>query len=81
MTSRTETFGFDVNHIKRVWGTTKEDCLIAACEYVHGRPDTGPLSEWTFINARGPTLDDSDAREEFEGGLPFWAGQCCSWAT
>lgn len=47
--------GFDGNGIPRVWGehetsheVAEARCMDAAKDYVKRRPDTGPLSRWTF---------------------------------
>lgn len=46
--------GYDVNGVRRVFGTgsTKDiaelRCVEAARDYLKGRPDTGPLSLWTW---------------------------------
>lgn len=46
--------GFDPNGVRRVSGCdydltgAREQCMQEAVEYVRGRPDTGPLSKWTF---------------------------------
>lgn len=46
--------GFDRSGVRRVRGCdytaegAREQCMQEAVEYVRGRPDTGPLSAWTF---------------------------------
>jgi hypothetical protein len=52
--------GFDGNSIARVYGehpdmgVAETVCREEAAAYVRRRPDTGPLSRWTF----GVSLDD-----------------------
>jgi hypothetical protein len=47
--------GFDPNNIPRVWAehssadVAETMCKEEAQEYVRRRPDTGPLSQWTFV--------------------------------
>jgi hypothetical protein len=46
--------GFDANGFRRVFGVgstrdiAQERCQKAAQDYLVGRPDTGPLSAWTW---------------------------------
>jgi hypothetical protein len=46
--------GFDPEGIKRVYGEgrtapeAETECHNAALDHVRKRPDTGPLSDWTF---------------------------------
>lgn len=48
--------GYDTNGIPRVSATdanidiAETMCKEEALEYVKGRPDTGPLSHWIFMN-------------------------------
>ena len=52
--------GRDINGVPRVWGegASRDDAAheaqIAASEYVAGRPDTGPLSQWRFEGSQTP---------------------------
>lgn len=47
--------GYDVNGFPRVYGKHKNidvvetRCKEEAISYLKGRPDTGPLSKWIFI--------------------------------
>ena len=50
-----KSVGLDTNDITRVWGVAdnyqmaKFQARVEAEEYVKGRPDTGPLVDWTFV--------------------------------
>lgn len=52
-------YGYDNAGVPRVWGEgqtrdiAETRCLDAAKEYICGRPDTGPFSQWTVIGWRG----------------------------
>lgn len=47
--------GLSADGVRRVWGRgygkqqAADECLKAAETYVRGRPDTGPLSDWSFV--------------------------------
>lgn len=47
--------GYDGHGIPRVFGETVEEAKEEAETYVVQRPDTGPLSHWTFTHNKRRT--------------------------
>lgn len=58
--------GLDANSIERVWAEDAYEqtafgfCHEEAVKYVKRRPDTGPLSEWSFHNVQEVLEQGSD---------------------
>ena len=54
ITEKCKCYGHDKNGVRRVFGLgptndiAETRCKEAAKDYVKDRPDTGPLSEWSF---------------------------------